>query len=158
VLVLDVIEILPPLGKYKYDTWRILLVMCYIDNSVCLRSCIRNVNSLANSSRSCGWSKTLHYVFCIFLADANGDNPHSCWHFQIGVEGVECCFKSVEETPSEDGIVRIIHVHHIKSYVLSASITKAIKRYWFDSSYVETIQRLGCFFELFSIETHLLES
>jgi hypothetical protein len=26
VLVLDMIEILPPLGKYKYDTWRILLV------------------------------------------------------------------------------------------------------------------------------------
>jgi hypothetical protein len=23
VLVLDIIEILPPLGKYKYDTWRI---------------------------------------------------------------------------------------------------------------------------------------
>jgi hypothetical protein len=28
------IEILPPLGKYKYDTWRILPVTCYIDNSV----------------------------------------------------------------------------------------------------------------------------
>jgi hypothetical protein len=26
------IEILPPLGKYKYDTWRILPVKCYIDN------------------------------------------------------------------------------------------------------------------------------
>jgi hypothetical protein len=38
------IEILPPLGKYKYDTWRILPVKCYIDNSVRLRSCIRNVN------------------------------------------------------------------------------------------------------------------
>jgi hypothetical protein len=40
VLVLDMIEILPPLGKYKYDTWRILLVKCYIDNSVHLWSCI----------------------------------------------------------------------------------------------------------------------
>jgi hypothetical protein len=38
------IEILPLLGKYKYDTWRMLLVKCYIDNSVHLRSCIRNVN------------------------------------------------------------------------------------------------------------------
>jgi hypothetical protein len=38
------IEILPPLGKYKYDTWRILPVKCYIDNSMCLRSCIRNIN------------------------------------------------------------------------------------------------------------------
>jgi hypothetical protein len=28
-------EIFPPLGKYKYDTWRILPVKCYIDNSVC---------------------------------------------------------------------------------------------------------------------------
>jgi hypothetical protein len=31
MLVLDMIEILPPLRKYKYDTWRILLVKCYID-------------------------------------------------------------------------------------------------------------------------------
>jgi hypothetical protein len=44
VLVLDIIEILPPLEKYKYDTWRILPVKCYIDNSLHLRSCIRNVN------------------------------------------------------------------------------------------------------------------
>jgi hypothetical protein len=33
------------LGKYKYDTWRIISVKCYIDNSVRLRSCIRNINS-----------------------------------------------------------------------------------------------------------------
>jgi hypothetical protein len=45
VLVLDMIEILSPLGKYKYDTWRILPVKCYIDNSIRLRSCIRNVNN-----------------------------------------------------------------------------------------------------------------
>jgi hypothetical protein len=38
------IEILPPLEKYKYDTLRILPVKCYIDNSVRLWSCIRNVN------------------------------------------------------------------------------------------------------------------
>jgi hypothetical protein len=44
MLVLDMIEILPPLGKYKYDTWRILPVKCYIDNSMCLWSYIRNVN------------------------------------------------------------------------------------------------------------------
>jgi hypothetical protein len=44
VLVLDMIQILPPLGKYKYDTWRILQVKCYIDNFMHLQSCIRNVN------------------------------------------------------------------------------------------------------------------
>jgi hypothetical protein len=33
------------LGKYKYDTWRILPVECYIDNSVHLQCCIRNINS-----------------------------------------------------------------------------------------------------------------
>jgi hypothetical protein len=43
VLVLDMIEILPPLEKYKYDTWRILSVKCYIENSMRLRSCIQNV-------------------------------------------------------------------------------------------------------------------
>jgi hypothetical protein len=46
MLVLDMMEILPPLGKYKYDNWRILPVKCYIDNSVRLQSCIINVNKL----------------------------------------------------------------------------------------------------------------
>jgi hypothetical protein len=45
VLVLDMIEILPPMGKYKYDTWIIFPMKCYIDNSMCLWSCIRIVNS-----------------------------------------------------------------------------------------------------------------
>jgi hypothetical protein len=45
MLVLDKIEILPPLEKYKYDTWTILLVKCYIDNSVHLRRYIRNINN-----------------------------------------------------------------------------------------------------------------
>jgi hypothetical protein len=44
MLVLDMIEILPRLGEYKYGTWRILLVKCYIDNSVRLQSCKRNIN------------------------------------------------------------------------------------------------------------------
>jgi hypothetical protein len=48
VLVLDKIEILPPLGKYKYDTRRILPVKCYIDNSVRFQSCIRNINIETN--------------------------------------------------------------------------------------------------------------
>jgi hypothetical protein len=34
MLVLDMIEILPPLGKSKYDTWRILPVKCNIDSSM----------------------------------------------------------------------------------------------------------------------------
>jgi hypothetical protein len=38
------IDVLPPSGKYKHDTWRILLVKCYIDNFVRLWSCIRNIN------------------------------------------------------------------------------------------------------------------
>jgi hypothetical protein len=44
VLVLDMIELLSPLGLNKYDTWRIHSVKCYIDNSMCLWSWIRNVN------------------------------------------------------------------------------------------------------------------
>jgi hypothetical protein len=44
MLVLDMIEILPPLAKYKYNTWRILPVKCYIDNSVRLWSCLWNLN------------------------------------------------------------------------------------------------------------------
>jgi hypothetical protein len=45
VLILDMIEVLPPLGKYKYDTWRILPVKYYIDNSVRLQGCIRNIKT-----------------------------------------------------------------------------------------------------------------
>jgi hypothetical protein len=45
VLDIDMIKILPPLGKYKYDTCRILLVKCYIDNSMHLRSYIQKVNN-----------------------------------------------------------------------------------------------------------------
>jgi hypothetical protein len=56
------IEVLPPLGKYKYDAWRILLVKCYIDNSVRLRSCIRNVNK--HFWRHCrGGSQYLLFVY-----------------------------------------------------------------------------------------------
>jgi hypothetical protein len=46
VLVLDMIEILSPLGKYKYDTWKILPVKCDINNYMHLRSCIRNIKTL----------------------------------------------------------------------------------------------------------------
>jgi hypothetical protein len=53
VLVLDMIEILHPLEKYKYDTWRILLVKCYIDNSMCLWCCIRNVNTGVDKEQGC---------------------------------------------------------------------------------------------------------
>jgi hypothetical protein len=37
------IELCPPLGLNKYDTWRILLVKCNINNSVRLWSYIRNI-------------------------------------------------------------------------------------------------------------------
>jgi hypothetical protein len=38
-------EILPLLGKYKYDTWRILSVKYYIDVFVRLWSCIQNIKN-----------------------------------------------------------------------------------------------------------------
>jgi hypothetical protein len=62
VLVIDIIEILPPLEKYKYDTLRILPVKCYIDNSICLRSCIRNVNK--HFWRRCGGGS--HYLLSVY--------------------------------------------------------------------------------------------
>jgi hypothetical protein len=51
MLVLDMIEILPPSRKYKYNTWRILLVKCYIDNFVRLQSCIQNVSTDRSRAR-----------------------------------------------------------------------------------------------------------
>jgi hypothetical protein len=59
MLVLDMIKILPPLGKYKNGTWRILPVKCYIDNSVRLWSCIRNVNSHGGPRATTARSPTL---------------------------------------------------------------------------------------------------
>jgi hypothetical protein len=44
------------LEKYKYDIWRILLVKCYIDNFVRLRSFIRN----ANNARAGHWVQAEH--------------------------------------------------------------------------------------------------
>jgi hypothetical protein len=38
MLISNMIEVLTPMGKYKYDTKRILLVKCYIDNFVSLWS------------------------------------------------------------------------------------------------------------------------
>jgi hypothetical protein len=52
------IEVLSPMGKYKYDTWRILAVKCYIHNYVRLRSCIRNVNNKGGLPRFL-WAKTI---------------------------------------------------------------------------------------------------
>jgi hypothetical protein len=54
------IEVLPPLGKYKYDTWRILLLKCYIDNSVCYR----------------GGSQ---YLLSGYIRNANKHFWHYCW-------------------------------------------------------------------------------
>jgi hypothetical protein len=46
IYILDMIELQLDLGLNKYDTWRIFLVNCFIDNFVRLRSYIRNVNSV----------------------------------------------------------------------------------------------------------------
>jgi hypothetical protein len=43
------IEILPPLRKYKNDNWRILPVKCYINNSMRLRSCIKTSISISGA-------------------------------------------------------------------------------------------------------------
>jgi hypothetical protein len=56
------IEILSPLGKYKYNTWRILPVECYSDNYVRLWSCIQNVNK--HFWRCCRWgSQYLLFIY-----------------------------------------------------------------------------------------------
>jgi hypothetical protein len=85
------IEVVPPTGKYKYDTWRILSVKCYIDNFVCLGSYIRNVNN--DLCRRCrGESQYLLSVYRlhrIILASIIGLTNLSaslclCWSSQGG--------------------------------------------------------------------------
>jgi hypothetical protein len=46
-------------------------------------------------------------------------------------------FKGVEEASTKNGVVRVVHVHYIKSYVFSMSIAKVDKRHW---------QRYGAYF------------
>jgi hypothetical protein len=58
------------------------------------------------------------------------------------IGGVEGCFECVEEASIEDGVVRIVHVHYIESYVLGSRIAKATDRYgayWLNSFAIETI-------------------
>jgi hypothetical protein len=43
------IEILPPLEKYKYDTWRILPVKCYIDNLCACRAAYETSTSISGA-------------------------------------------------------------------------------------------------------------
>jgi hypothetical protein len=87
VLVLDMIEILSLLGKYKYDTWGILPVKCYIDISVCLQSCIRNVNK--HFWRHCqGGSQyllTVYKLHGIILTSINSliDLSAALWFFVV---------------------------------------------------------------------------
>jgi hypothetical protein len=69
VLVLDMIEIIPSLGKYNFDTWRILPVKCYIDNYVRFRSCIRNINS--DKLREFQWTKPLTFSHSIKPMDVD---------------------------------------------------------------------------------------
>jgi hypothetical protein len=61
----DMIDVLPPLEKYKYDTWRILPVKCYIDNSVH----IRNVTTL-----ECG--NPSHHCLTLLLHKRDTHNQH----------------------------------------------------------------------------------
>jgi hypothetical protein len=42
---------------------------------------------------------------------------------------VKGCFESVEEASTKNGVVRVIHIHHIESYILDASVAKATERY-----------------------------
>jgi hypothetical protein len=70
------IEILPPMGKYKYNTWRILPMKCDIDNSVRLWSCIRNVNTLPESNR----------LQRGFLSSSSIECGSSAWILQIPPE------------------------------------------------------------------------
>jgi hypothetical protein len=87
VLVLDMIEILIALGKYKYDTWKILLVKGYIDNSVCLCSCIQNVNNPQGFDHSRirvlmggakGVQHTSYTPYCETLAAAASQSNSEC--------------------------------------------------------------------------------
>jgi hypothetical protein len=56
------IEMLPPLGKYKCNTRRILSMKCYIDNSVRLWSCIRNINKKFLAQPSDGMKMTMSRI------------------------------------------------------------------------------------------------
>jgi hypothetical protein len=78
VLVLDMIEILPLLGKFNYNTWRILPVKCYIDNSMCLQSCIGNINTYQVCPSSYN-----HIPLCQFPEAAASQGPGACSAYSL---------------------------------------------------------------------------
>jgi hypothetical protein len=76
---------------------------------------------------------------------------------------MQSSFKSIEETSSKDGIIRVEHVNDIERNVLCVRVLQGTKgnRYGYDinclnSFSAEDIQGLHQFFELLSVITHFL--
>jgi hypothetical protein len=74
---------------------------------------------LADNLHFCGPMRNLALCF-LHLSD---------WHLEAKIGEVKRCFECVEETSTEDGVVRVVHVHCIKSYLFGAGIEKDTKRY-----------------------------
>jgi hypothetical protein len=91
VLVLDMIEILPPLEKYKYDTLRILPVKYYINNFVCLRCYIQNVNSADGVGRT-GRGRLVLMPFVV--VGGNGRRPRVAERTQKVTRDLACAWGS----------------------------------------------------------------
>jgi hypothetical protein len=107
MLVLDILEILPPLGKYKYDTWRILQVNCYINDSVRLRSRIRNINKHF-WYHCCGGSQyllsvyTLHRIILTSIISCT-DLSAALWCFVVATGK---CFVGPESPTAHHSFLR----------------------------------------------------
>jgi hypothetical protein len=77
---------------------------------------------------------------------------------------VQGSFKCIQEAPSKDSVMWVLHVNDIEGDVFCEGIFLGAIGYWeyddsdqFDSFPGETIEGLRRFSELFLIETHLVE-
>jgi hypothetical protein len=63
-------------------------------------------------------------ISSILLTAKNGYNSNGCWDLETKISRVQESFECIEETSSEDCVVRVEHVDDIKSDVLRARVLR----------------------------------
>jgi hypothetical protein len=59
----------------------------------------------------------------------NCDDPLRRWNFHAQIGLMNDCFLLVEESPAQDAIVRVVHLHHVERQILSFGILDHSERH-----------------------------
>lgn len=76
------------------------------------------------------WSNTTLDVMSHQLITMDNDDSLGGWHFHTHVHLIYYSLEFIEKTSPEYNIVGVVHVNHIKCYVLSSRIIDSAKGYW----------------------------